>query len=331
VTLFSFLFILFFGANAFAGAGTVDGGGGKAIVCRDPNNKIIRAQTFDLFEGAAFYNLNLTDSSDPLDQQIARLEVKMLKTMDQPEFQLIPRVERARSILRVLQPGIKLSIVDDAAILAAPTNCTIEQLAHYVDETLLLVDGEIWDALDNTNKAALIAHEAVYDMERVDDSATDSRRSRKFVAYLFSDFNFIPVREGVPYGSQLCDTMEGVGADAKVINRFFLFPNSSGSTLQFIRLRGQWVFDKKVAKIALKMPWNIQDPFGSGDWNTTFCGTGSAFECNFAGGSIDSGFEGNDFITIGYEQRTLNGETTSDFFINDGGVKHPIQCSSAGS
>ena len=148
----------------------------------------------------------------------------------------------------VLQDGVELAPVDDAFPTVIPTDCKIEQLANYVNDQEILVDGAIWKALDLTNQAALIVHESLYKFLR-SFGDTDSRRTRRIVAYLFSDFTFDDVYGGIPAQSQMCQSQFGehyykffvYTADYTDQNGVHQMPHT-----QFIWIDGQPQFSKKT-------------------------------------------------------------------------------------
>ncbi len=301
-----------FQADAFAGG--VDGGGGKSVVCRDANAKITSAETLDLYEAKHVYGLKPKTFTGTLDQAVTAIEADLQMTMDQPEIHLFPLFRRVRKIMKFVSPSVVLKPVDDAAEAILPSECQLEQLAHYIDDDLLLVSEEIWNALSLTDKAALITHEAIYRMHRT-NGATDSRRSRKVVGHLLSGFQFEPVRSGLPSSAKLCVAKQG----DKVTFMFAYYPASSETMtkLQFLSFEGQPVFSKKTAIVPLKLPW-IQKV-------TANC-TDASNGCNIAGGDTASSFEGAGFLTVGIEQKTSAPTPKSKFYLLTNSGRHYLSC-----
>ncbi len=300
--------------QAHAIAGGVDGGGGKSIVCRDSQAKIISAETLDLYEAKNIYGLQPKTFSGSLDQAITTIESDIQGTMDQPEIHLFPLFSRVRKIMKFVPPTVVLKPVDDAAEVVLPSGCNLEQLAHYIDDELLLVSEEIWNALSLTDKAALITHEAIYRMDRM-GGAIDSRRSRKIVSHLFSGFPFEQVRSGLPSNMKICMATQ---VD-KATYQFAYYPSSSGAMtkLQFFWFEGKAVFSKKTAIIPIKLPW-IQ--------NITANCDDASNGCNIAGGETSSNFEGTGFLTVGIEQKVTPTTVETKFYLLTDTGRHYLSC-----
>lgn len=301
--------------TSLAFAGAVSGGGAKSIVCRDAQGKINSAETLDLYEAKNIYGLQLKAFTGSLDQVISSLQMDLKNTMSQPEIHLFPLFNQVRKIMKLIPPTVVLKPVDDAAEVVLSSGCNLEQLAHYVDDDLLLVSEEIWNALSLIDKAALIAHEAIYRMER-QGGAVNSRRTRKIVGHLFSGFPFEQVRSGLPAHKKLCMATQG----DKVTFQFAYFPSSSGNMtiLQFFWYEGKAVFSKKTVIVPIKLPWIQNIPAICDDQGNS---------CNFSGGEIDSNFEGSGFLTLGIEQHVSPEIVeTKLYFLTDTG-KHYLHCS----
>jgi len=85
--------------------------------------------------------------------------------------------------------------------------CPREQLANLTYDYDILIDKEIWDALPETDKAALYIHEIIYQYFRdyLDDK--DSRRAILFTGYLIGTHQFMgltPVRHKLPKSRLTC-------------------------------------------------------------------------------------------------------------------------------
>ncbi len=310
--------LLLMSSSAFASNGGVgDGGGGKGVVCRDTSGKISHAETLDLFEARKLYGLSPRRLAGSLETVLVALESELSSTMDQPELHLFPLIDRAQRILHLVDSSVIIKPVDDAAEVAVPVDCKIEQLASYVNDNLLLVSLEIWNRLDVTNQASLILHEAIYRLER-SQGATNSRRTRMIVGHVISGFTFIPVRAGIPTGAQFCSANNGV----KMNYQFAYFPTQNGkmSELQFFIFDGNWVFSKKTAILPMKFPWDMQQLKVNCD--------NLSKGCNVAGGTVSSNFEGDDFITLGFEQVVTNGTVASHYYFESAAGRSQIECSS---
>jgi hypothetical protein len=264
--------------SAFAGA--ISGGGGKSVVCRDANHKIQTAELLDLFEGRIMYGRKIVYSADGVEKQLA---TAFGKTVLNHQMQYDQTALDIQAHLRMLPPSISLLPVDDAVEVIVPVGCALEQLVNYVNHDAILVSQEIWDQLNETNRAAALAHEAFYKNERENYGATDSRRSRNVISELFSDHGaFEDPQAGVPQDAYSCqgstDLQNGESDDFY----FYLYPYQGGLRLQFTRLANEDKLTKTTADIGLpsfpfagNYPSNIssisagaytQGEFEEGDW-----------------------------------------------------------------
>jgi hypothetical protein len=292
-------------AHAHTGPGS--DGGGKAVVCRN-KGKIASAEILDLFEARNLYNLKAMPEvpSVTVDGIVSAAKKKLEHSVDQPEIELFPEIDKIPSLMHLVKPQAILNAVDDAGPVATPDklkkNCKLEQLANYTSENDLFVNEEIWKELDNRNKAALILHEGIYKFERT-YGAKDSRRSRKVVAYAMSTTDFEDVHAGIPEDAQLCvsDT-----------DRFYLWPNSAGGTwVQYLVKGGQNVYSRTVALVPISLPW---PPAGVN------CGN-SQETCGFtATAVVHSTFD--NWEIVGFGTKPIDGKTTLVSVESDS----PIQC-----
>lgn len=189
-------------ANAI---GVDSSGGGNAIVCRGPavppelKGPIVSAKVLDLYEAEVVDGLNLPTRSGAPDD-FALLLLKKLEDLNPEQFRnaanpyksLTDLFTTTKANLRILPSGVGLTPIPNSLSPINPKGCGIEQLAAYQATGKLLVDGEIWDKLDDLSRAGLYVHEVVYKWLRI-SGATNSLRARKIVGALFSDFPLAPV------------------------------------------------------------------------------------------------------------------------------------------
>ncbi len=183
-----FTFLCFY-LNFSAYADGVEGGGGRSIVCRDPNGKITSAEVLDLFEGRVQYQLEY--KSKPIDFKAQIKDLFMSSTLEAQErlwaFQLRNRIGIILDNMKFIPEGNRLLPVNDSHEIIVPKKCGAEQSVNYFNDRTILFDLEIWNALNETNKAALIMHEAIY--KELRESALpekNSKRARHYNAFLFA-------------------------------------------------------------------------------------------------------------------------------------------------
>lgn len=294
---------------ALRAEGGMSGGGGKGVVCRNAQGLITSVETLDLFESKALYQVQPRSFSQPWEKVIQTLKSELSKAMSQPEIHLFPLLDRAQRIVRWVGPEVQLVPVEDAALVAVPTQCSLEQLAVYVDDSLLLIQRDLWEKMDASNKAALFLHEAIYRLDRY-DGAKDSRRTRRLVGMALAGFPFEAVDSDRPRGSRVCSTLDGSYA-------FHVFPqgpaSENRSVLQFHRYAGHWVFGKTTVVFPMSWDHPCQVPTGQ-----------TRFACT--GGDVNSQTETGEHLAFAAEQETTNGITEfKAFLISDGGKRHEIE------
>lgn len=309
-----FVFIASFGLSSYAGV--INGGGDKGVVCRNLDGSIASAETLDLFEAKNLYGLVPWQFIGTVDGVLDSMRTRLQSTMDQPEIHLFPLMNRVRNILRLVPPTVILKPVDDAAEVALPTGCTLEQLANYVDDDLLLVSQEIWDHLSLADKAALHLHEAIYRLER-SQGAQNSRRTRKIVGHLLSGFPFVQVKTDLAQDAKICSAVDG----DRVLYQFAYSSSpampKNQTKLQFFVFEGRSVYSKKTAILPIELPWLAQLNY----FDCTYSDS-----CNIAGGDATSNFENSGFVTLGVERTVRPDMVQLKFYFLSPNGKSYLQC-----
>lgn len=266
-------------------AGVISGGGGKGVVCRFPAGNIETAETLDLYEGRVLFGLQSPiESNEPYAVQVAQA-LERIPVVSRGAIEVYANLVLKN--LRFAPVGSELTPINDSFEAVLPKNCKAEQLANYYNDKLILVSEEIWQKLSETNKAALILHEAVYAAERI-HGATDSRRTRHVVASLFDQkTDWVDPKDQVPAKTLRCVTDKG-GFLA------WAFQDESGKwVMQFQILGGNQVMSKKRVVLHSEKI-NLEEaktfPILKGD---DLIGTGTSMMT-----SIESNFEDADYIAV---------------------------------
>ncbi|MCB0408522.1 MAG: hypothetical protein KDD34_09975, partial [Bdellovibrionales bacterium] len=200
------LFVFCFCFQSLATLGAVDGGGGKSVVCRNENGEITSAEVLDLYEGRVQYGYSTYPDKQPALVQAREVIRRIVKGRGERYVEYVDSyVLNIDSNMVLLPDGTGLKEINDSYHVIVPKYCKVEQLANFTPQNQVLVDGEIWRYLDNTNKAALLAHEALYKVFR-DFGATNSIRARKAVAIGFARGESEDISEGIPQNSYECHT-----------------------------------------------------------------------------------------------------------------------------
>lgn len=193
--IFSLMFVM---ASQAAHAGNEGGNGGGGWVCRDADSKILWTKLVDTFEGREEHELVIhEDPVTPFELQLADLEKRILKANPKFYLDLMPRLAKVRALVRI-KSSVGMAVIDDAKyrVTPAPESCAggtlrYEQAAAYVEypelkKTVITVNQQIWNALSETDKAALYLHEAIYLLFREIFKETDSVRTRLASAILLA-------------------------------------------------------------------------------------------------------------------------------------------------
>jgi hypothetical protein len=255
-------FTIFISLNAHA-LGGISGGGGKSVVCRGPDGHIRSAEVLDLYEGRAAYGLTYTESSASADDQVMQVmkDSGIGTAYSNPNTTVVDWYRNTLSHMRILPAGTALVPTDDSLEVIAPKDCAIEQTVNYQSDELVLVNGEIWLALSETQKAALLIHEASYRVFR-GFGETDSRRARHFTAYLFSGGKVADPYPGNDYVA-ICSSSD----PAKKGTSFYVSPPvTDAAGVQTVRLSFWTINDRKVvikSTVDLK-EWPHRDPSDKG-------------------------------------------------------------------
>lgn len=218
-------------------AGAISGGGGKGVVCRLSSGAIASVELLDLYEGRAMRGRQSPKSSEPMATQIDRALEKIPATS-----RALPKafVGIVNGAFRLTPAGTDLVPIDDSFESIIPRDCKVEQLANYYSDQLVLVNGELWAAMGETDRAALIVHEALYAANRL-QGAANSQASRNAVSAMFDPSTaWIDVQDGVP-----ADALKCVSKTAPLFAWAFMDVGGSWR-LQFYALGNGLVMSRKM-------------------------------------------------------------------------------------
>lgn len=276
--------------------GGVDGGGGKGIVCRDDKGAIVSAELLDLFEAKAMYGLNIQKSNLPMAQQI---ELALSRIPQTPRTLVEVYVNRVQQFMQITPSGTELKPIDDSFEVVLSKGCNAEQLANYLTDEMILVSGDIWDRMGETDRAGLILHEAIYAVNRL-MGATNSRQSRHVVGRIFDpSTSWIDPSDQIPKNSLTCISPTG----PLYVSIFKRSPKIW--TLQFQILGRGVVFSKKTV-------WASADSFDFEEAKTSpiLRGEDLIGRSVTMGTTIRSNFEDNDILII--EKRWEHAKDAND-------------------
>ncbi len=185
-------------ATNFAFASNRVGNGGGAWVCRSQESDIKWIQLVDLFEAQTEFGLNLARFSGDYRTIVADVSAGMLALTggyfaELPMF--IKHVNNLSEGSHVVYLEEKLPVINDALYFSVPQSASCqhgsiryEQIVNYENNGNILVQKNLFNALNEEAKAALVIHEAIYAFRRGRGDA-DSINSRRIVGLAFSDLS----------------------------------------------------------------------------------------------------------------------------------------------
>ena len=240
------------------------GNGGGAIVCRDVNGQIQSAELLDLWEGRVIDKIEplfSTSASSVSVESYIDIALKKIARLAGPDY--AAKITASLAIVKadqkdVASDGVAIMPPRDAENVFIKKGCALEGVAAFIDrkETLYL-DEEIFNHFSPADKAALYVHEALYRVLRKEAGATDSLRTRKLTAYLFSSLELPSPKAGLSPDATRCAT-----ADQSTV--FYLQPNGD---LQFLAINNQRLLAKTtVSYVPVRLQW-IARGYGSNDLN----------------------------------------------------------------
>jgi hypothetical protein len=253
--LLSSLFILFFLNRAEAGPRVV-GNGGQGIVCSAADGEILSVASLDLYEAPVVHGLRVGDYHGRSLHQLLDVFADRIGHTQSYQGDL-PRQEIGNLLagIRLLPPGVRLKTVDDAGdIPFIPGNCEIKQIANYLSDGAILVDGDYWKKMDDLNRAVLLIHEYVYKIMRYWGDV-DSSYARKVVGYLVSTEDLVPIKTGLGHGPYFHCQDASSGAEGRPKFELYVTPSESNldkpAILQFYAFNGRLRFSRLTAKTNL--------------------------------------------------------------------------------
>lgn len=186
----SFIFLTSLIASAAPHGGSV-GNGGDVVSCSNTTNK---TEVFDVYEARALrgWNLNLGDPQLSAEEKVDLAISRINDNLYTPGMRkLLASYAQDFWNEYALVPASTLVDIPDTLELSLPVGCILTQTAIQIKNPSIfdkryLINGDIWNTLDNDNKAALILHEVVYRIA-IQQGAQNSIGTRLVNSILFSD------------------------------------------------------------------------------------------------------------------------------------------------
>ena len=219
-------------------AGNTDGGGGRGVVCYNPDNTIKSVELLDLYEGRILEGLTPDTFADKTPLEI--LDLVISKNPHNGVKDSFEYSKKLYSSFRFLPEGVRLEPIDDSGEIFIPANCKIEQLANMQSLTKVFVVGDFWNKMNNVNKAALIVHEYLWAIQRIAGREFSSRARRDTARYLASNYSFTKKYPSVKVGMLSCGSANLDHQINKItsVSRFTVSRINNGYRLEFGRIGG---------------------------------------------------------------------------------------------
>lgn len=208
-------------ASFNAMAGVMNGGGGKGVVCRDSQNKVISVELLDLWEARILYGnepapLASNDLAAEVGRAIERLKNSYPMRTHSESFQCddqdcIPKflgrnakpfLTDDSSLLRLR--GVKLEDTNDSFELTRPADCAVEQIVTYPLQGKILINQDLFEKMNLLNQVALVVHESFYRFLRDFAHETNSVRARRSVGYVMAGHSFEAKFREIPREHVVC-------------------------------------------------------------------------------------------------------------------------------
>lgn len=176
---------------AFCGEAPSDGGmignGGDIVACPDGKNEVL-----DIFEAREMRGIPLTVGAEQMSvDELMGQFIQRVRRIDPGRADLYSGWYRDFAKESLFKSGIVLVDVPDSRHLTLPVGCEIKQIAiqrepKFSEDRRYLINLDLWNTLDNANRAVLVLHELIY-RDAIHQRHTDSINTRYFNSYIFSN------------------------------------------------------------------------------------------------------------------------------------------------
>lgn len=157
----------------------VVGNGGDVVVCYDATHKIVSAELLDYYEARELsVPAVILEMGDAQLSWQKKVEVVLRRLSKLDPTRQLKYLKRAQQFVMdetsgmapdaIFKRNITLKDTDDSYHIAVPDGCQVEQVAIQIHNDLpgrptFTIDRELWDLLDEANKAGLVLHEIIYE------------------------------------------------------------------------------------------------------------------------------------------------------------------------
>jgi hypothetical protein len=148
-------------------SGGQDGNGGNMLLCLNPNGTLKSKELLDYYESRVIRGIT-PSLGDPSLHYLEKIEMVLKRIQHLSPRRFRSYLEEARSFesQSVFLPATDLTTLPDSQHPVVPKNCTVVQTVIqrtpvFPEDKRYIVNKDIWDILDNDDKAGLVLHEAI--------------------------------------------------------------------------------------------------------------------------------------------------------------------------
>lgn len=259
----------------------------QAIVCKNADASLQSVELLDIFEARTKYELSVVTQGPTMDANLSAVQKKLLTVFKDAGLKNLPS-----SYIDDILASMALDPKEVGALPAnvttttpIPAGCDLLPVAYIENGADLIVYAKFWNAMDGLNKAAVIAHAAIFRHEsELGDSNLE--RIRKIVAHLFSSTKFNSLKQDVPADANVCSAVDKYDP-SRVLFEFFKYDhpkNELQEVLQFTKFRGvhpygltrvispKWAWPKEDGDLFLEVDSPVEqftEMYIRREWTTT--------------------------------------------------------------
>lgn len=265
--------------GTFSVEGTVDGGGGKGVLCALPDGRS-RLVTLDRFEAELAYGSNVRLDANTVDEALISIGERF--ALHTSTNSIAPKSEwsaEGRSMvlqnwkefvgnrLRPISAGARLSPTADATLPPLPKACKFVQIAVYTKVGIIFYDADYWARLEPMDVAILYAHEYFYSEYRKMGYKT-SDETRVIIGDIISS-KMKPMFEELWSTPEYVLCFGGGGPSSQgELYEFYLAPAPENSAELKVYFRGigkEYVYTPTISTASLSMSMDhfLSESFGT--------------------------------------------------------------------
>lgn len=193
-------------------AGGQDGNGGNMLICLNTNGTLKSKELLDFYESRVIRGIT-PSLGHPSLPYLEKIEMVLTRIQHLSPRRFKSYLEEARSFesQSVFLPATDLTSMPDSQHPVVPKNCTVVQTVIqrtpiFAEDKRYIVNKDIWDLLDNDDKAGLVLHEAIL-------------REAALMAPILAQYGIIPESQQILRDSSRVRYINSLIASEKLINK----------------------------------------------------------------------------------------------------------------